>query len=282
MKRTIAMLLALILALGLAGCGGGAKTQPQTDAAETPDYETAELKNDACSVTVGVGSVSDGETVFTLKLDNSAESLVTFIVDAVGFNGVSLFSETFTAMELVEAGASADSTVTVDAATLAEYGVGAIASADFSVVAIDAGGQTVLEDTLHYALSDDAPVVPAEPERAQTIVDQDGVRVSIGSGHVDSFGDYAVLLRCENTTDADVQVTLEQFRYNGHEADEYSLFIIPAGSAGYAKIWISADVLALMELSVDELTELDFRLKAEQVELQTVLAETDVTYALEG
>ena len=282
MKRTIALALALLL-LALAGCGG-AQTDAQADAptASAPEAASAAAENEACRVTIALREQTDAAVTFGLTMENRTDAQLTVIADLVGFNGVLLFSETFTAMELVDAGASAETTVAVDLATLGEYGISDVASADCSVVAIDDAGTTVLEDTQRCVLrADAAPETPAAPEREQVLLEQDGVRLSIGGGHTDAYGDYAVLLRCENAADGDVQVSMEQFAYNGHEADEYSLFIVPAGGAGYAKVRISADVLALMGLTVDDLTELSFSLRAERLEPQTVLAEQSVTYALQ-
>ena len=279
-RKTAALLLAALL-LCLAACGA-----PAADDAAAPEPETAATEaatvsdpDGLCAATLTATRETAGDCTVSVTLENHTDGVVTFILDAVAVNGIRLYSESSGVFELVEAGRTLETSFAVAPAVLDDYGIGQASSVTVSALALTEQSENLLdaETTLRF---DDAAAdaVPAPLAQEQTVADADGLLVAVGGGHPDAYGDYAVLLRCENATDADIQLSLEQFRYNGHEVDDYIGFAVPAGTAGYGRVTVSADLLALMDLTVEELTEVSFVLRAERDGQTEPLLTQSVTY----
>ena len=282
MRRYIAVLLALVLALCLGACSFSTDKPPESapPATEAPAPESAAAENDLCRVMLAAPEENDAGYDFAVTLENRTDAPLTFLVEAKGFNGFYLFGESFGLFEVVEGGETRNVDFTVDKAALARYAIDRMDSASVAIRAFSEEDPEAMNGELRMVLDPDAPATARMTlEDEQTLVSSGGVTVTAGGARTDG-SDCVVTLWCENTADSDVLVSLEHVRCNGQDTHDFSGFTIPAGGKGYGRLRVDGDTLQTLGLAAEDVRELSFDLALEDAAGQTLAEAQDVNCAV--
>ena len=281
-KRYIALALTLVLALALAACSFSVDRTPE----ETPQADplrdfAATSENEQCSFAMTKPVENETNYEVGVRLENRSDAQMSFIVDAGGYNGFSLLNGDFGTFETVEPGQTRETSFTIDKGMLALCGVKQIDTMDVSVRAYLDTGENVLDGELTLRLNEPAQEpAPLALAHEAVLIDENGVRITIGNPTLDADAPY-VMLCCENSTDAELALTTENFRYNGGACTDYNSFLLPAGRTGYAQIRLNTDTLEQLGLAPEELEELAFDLRLETFADGTELSRQTVTYSVQ-
>lgn len=282
MKQYIALLLALVMVFALGACSFSTDKPPADTQEEQAKEYVSTSENELCRFSMTLPVEREMEYEVGILMENRSDEQMSFIVDAKGYNGYCHFNGYFGAVETVEPGQTKETSFTIDKNMLLLYGVEQIDTLGVSVVAFKGENERALDGEMTLFINDDAP----EADRLafaneQTLIDENGVRVTIGNPTFDAdAGTCYVMLYCENNTDADLQLSMENYTYNGGECAEYNSILMSAGEKGYDILWINTETLDRMDLTLDDFTELGFDLKLQDWNDLTVLNQQTVTYAM--
>lgn len=284
MRRYIAVFLALVMVFALAACSFSTDKPPadETPAAEAEPEYVSQTENEQCRFAMAAPVENDiGGYDINILMENRTDMSMNFIIDAKGYNGWYLFTEPFGAFETVEAGQTLETSFPIDKYTLAQYGVEHIDTLDVAVRAMQDDGTSVLDGVMTLNLTDGAK--PAEPlafEKEETLFDENGVRVTIGNPTFTDNGTCYVMLCCENSTDAELELSMQKFTYNGSVDNVYDSFRMPAGVKGYAILWMDPEALEQAGLALEDLTDYGFDLKLQDWNTLDILNEQTVVYKM--
>ena len=264
MKRTIGLLLALVMLLSLTACGMEPESsEPETstgaaptEASEAPVTEApteapktvyamendAIVDNDSCAFTV---TKVTSDQVYGMALEvlceNKTDKTLMFSWDMVSVCGI--MYDPFWAQE-VAPNEQAASTIYIDMLTLAEYGIPSVDEITFHLNIFDNENWRdeafVIDEFTIYPTGLTAGTV-TYPERQSkegetVIVDNENLTFIIES--VDSADPWQYTLQCylENKTDKNVMISWDMVSVNGCSIDTAWAVTATAGKAAYSTI----------------------------------------------
>lgn len=293
MKRWIAILLTLVLAMSLAACGGasskpedkkpsqstdaGTQTGPNKPAEPAKPAEPDEpsggvyvlkdctlVDNDQITVTVTGVEEKSGQINFELYLENKTELSLMYSLDRVLVNGY--LNDPYWA-KVVAAGKKANDAFSFDKNTLNGVGLLPIDELRFTLRVYDsedwAADNLLDEEFTVYPTGKTAETV-THPDRVKTdgeqvVVDNDKGTFVILSHDPYGFWGYTVRVFVENKTDSFAMFSWDDVSVNGLMVDPYWAVGIPAHSAAYTDI--SFSTADFEDNDIDKVEEIEFNLR---------------------
>ena len=299
MKRLIALLLAFVLMLSLAACGG--EKTPVTDDTQKPtesqnktdekDLEESEpegteptegetpkdeiaftevvvVDNEECLIKI-TGIEDDAMWGYTLNVyleNKSADQSYMFSVDESSINGVQC--ATLFATEVAAGKKANESLIFMD--DLKEYGVGEYTDIKLSFSVSDSEdwlADPVAEETVHiYPFGEDKAVqVVRQPQESdKVLVDNEYVTAIVTGYEQDEIWGYTVKLFLVNKTDKALMFSVSDASVNGFMADPLFAETVSADMCTFSSmIWSDID---LEENNITEIEQIEFKLQAYDLE----------------
>jgi len=284
MKRTIAMILALVLAMSLTACGGfsggevqepanvstgdHAEDQQQGDQAETPEEPTeaeitiseAVLVDEAGVKITARSFVPDGYAGPEIKLliENNSGKNLTFQCRYAAVNGYMV--ETILSVDVVN-GKKANESLSLMNISLEACGIEAIADIEVSFHIFDTDGwenyldtdavqiKTSIADTFEHTYDDSGALA----------YEGNGVKIMVkGSKEATSVLGPGIVFYIVNTGDKDVIVQARDVSVNGFMVNSSSFCEIVAGKRAVSTLTFLKETLAENEITAIENVELSF------------------------
>ena len=263
MKRycVIALLLALVTALMLTGCGGDA--QPETEAPTESNAHEGEniclFENDACSYTLlGSSENALGDYIWNVQLVNKTAQTLVFSMDHVYLNDCKL--DPYWATE-VAAGQTVQSAVTWSCSAMVACELTDRVRVDFVLTAYppESYGNNLAEAQITAYPKGEAAyfaeVRPAHPTDI-TLMDTDEYTVIATGLDPESDWGCTLSLYLVNKTGQDVLFRLDNARINGQYFDPGWLSSLAGGKRSFESIsWLQSDLAAK---EITQVTELSF------------------------
>ena len=290
MKRWLAVLLVLVLALSLAACGGSPAKPDDGNAPKTEDNTPADpqpadpepepepepepvyvlkdytvLDDENCTVTLTeIKDSAFGMLSFGIYVENKTEQTLMFSLDEVTVNGY--LNDPLWAVE-VAPGKKNNSTFDFSKDSLEKYGLLPIDELRFNLRVYDsedwAAESLVDDDFTVYPTGKTADAV-TYPERLkvdgeQVVVDNDKGTLIIQSVEPDGFWGYTLNVYMENKTDSDMTFSWDDVSVNGYMVDPYWASSCPGHSAAYSSISFSDSDFE--ENGIEEVEEIEYTLR---------------------
>lgn len=281
MKRLASLLLALMLILSLAACGG--ETTPDTNDGTNPSQSESnndEGKTDENKVSfTEVVAVDNAECTikiteidpdnmwgFTLKaqLENkSADKTYMFSVESAAINGVQC--DPLFATE-VAAGKKSNEEISFPGEELEENGVGDYTDIELTFLVYDSNdweADAVAKETIHiYPYGEDKATKFVREAQASdnVLIDNEYVTVIVTGYEDDEIWGYTVNLFLLNKTDKNVMFSVDEASVNGFMADPFYATSVSAGKCAFSSMAWSDTTLE--ENSITEIEEIEFKFRA--------------------
>ncbi len=281
MKRLASLLLALMLILSLAACGG--ETTPDTNDGTNPSQSESnndEGKTDENKVSfTEVVAVDNAECTikiteidpdnmwgFTLKaqLENkSADKTYMFSVESAAINGVQC--DPLFATE-VAAGKKSNEEISFPGEELEENGVGDYTDIELTFRVYDSNdweADAVAKETIHiYPYGEDKATKFVREAQASdnVLIDNEYVTVIVTGYEDDEIWGYTVNLFLLNKTDKNVMFSVDEASVNGFMADPFYATSVSAGKCAFSSMAWSDTTLE--ENSITEIEEIEFKFRA--------------------
>ena len=281
MKRLASLLLALMLILSLAACGG--ETTPDTNNGTNPSQSESnndEGKTDENEVSfTEVVAVDNAECTikiteidpdnmwgFTLKaqLENkSADKTYMFSVESAAINGVQC--DPLFATE-VAAGKKSNKEISFPGDELEENGVGDYTDIELTFRVYDSNdweADAVAKETIHiYPYGEDKATKFVREAQASdnVLIDNEYVTVIVTGYEDDEIWGYTVNLFLLNKTDKNVMFSVDEASVNGFMADPFYATSVSAGKCAFSSMAWSDTTLE--ENSITEIEEIEFNFRA--------------------
>lgn len=281
MKRLASLLLALMLILSLAACGG--ETTPDTNDGTNPSQSESnnnEGKTDENKVSfTEVVAVDNAECTikiteidpdnmwgFTLKaqLENkSADKTYMFSVESAAINGVQC--DPLFATE-VAAGKKSNEEISFPGEELEENGVGDYTDIELTFRVYDSNdweADAVAKETINiYPYGEDKATKFVREAQASdnVLIDNEYVTVIVTGYEDDEIWGYTVNLFLLNKTDKNVMFSVDEASVNGFMADPFYATSVSAGKCAFSSMAWSDTTLE--ENSITEIEEIEFKFRA--------------------
>ena len=242
------------------------------------------VSNSDCAVTVR-GFEEDGDDyVVLLALENKTDELARFNVVLRGVNGYSLNDMPYSAWGDVEPGDTLNTRLTFPKEEYAAYQLGDVDLLTLNVDVHNSAYDSYFDDAVSFRLNGKDVKDFQAPERMtfekeQTLLDQDGVLITIGNPTIDEWGDLVVMIYYQNTTDSDLMVDMDEAKANDFVLEYGGTMIsIPANCVGYDTYTVDDYDLEESGFTAADVTKLEFLMEAEfWDEFEPMFSET-VTY----
>ena len=281
MKRFASLLIALMLTLSLAACGG--ETTPDTNDGTNPSQSESnkdEEKTDKNEISfTEVVAVDNAECLikiteidpdnmwgFTLKaqLENkSTDKTYMFSVESAAINGVQC--DPVFATE-VAAGKKSNEEISFADDEREEKGVGDYTDIELTFRVYDSNdweADAVAKETIHiYPYGEDKAVKFVREAQASDniLIDNEYVTVTVTGYEDDEIWGYTVNLFLLNKTDNNVMFSVDEASVNGIMADPFYATSVSAGKCAFSSMAWSDTTLE--ENSITEIEEIEFNFRA--------------------
>lgn len=291
MKRIATLLLALMLILSLAACGGettnndgSTNVNNTTDNADqtTPSQEEitkgnenieneitftemVAVDNEECTIKI-TGIEADGMWGYTIKalLENkSADKTYMFSVETAAINGVQCDPIFATK---VAAGKKSNEDIIFTSNELKENGITEYTDIELTFRVYDSNDWTadaVAKETIHiYPYGEDkaAKFVREAQTSDNVIIDNDYVTVIVTGYEDDELWGYTVNLFLINKTDKDVMFSVNEASVNGFMADPFYAASVSAGKCAFSSMAWSDTTFE--ENNITEVETIEFKFRA--------------------
>ncbi len=287
MKRILALLIAMMMVLSLASCGGETASNNEDEpSSSSQDGEKIDLdlgednktdtekKNeitfeelvviddDACSIKI---TEINNKRGFSLKaqLENkSADKTYAVVLDSASVNGVQCDLYLWST---VTAGKKANETIDFSDLSFDEKDIGEFTDIELTFRVMDANGDTrdepIAYKTVHvYPYGEDkaAPYVREAQASDNVIIDNEYVTVTV-IGYEDSVfsSGYSVELFLQNKTDTEVQFWIENSSVNGFMVNMFThdMDVVSAGKCAFGSLYFNDE--SLEENGITEIEEIE-------------------------
>lgn len=239
--------------------------------------ETVICEKDGYKVTVKELSYDDSYYAFQLKLliENGTKKSLTLSTDgSVYVNNCSVGSSIY---EDVSAGKNANVTMNFYEEDLAEMGIEEIGTIKFAFSVYDEDYEDLVEKTVEIKTSEASKVKQTFVEGKTKLYEKDGVKVTMGEPVDDDYYGFRAPVYVENTSKKIVTVDFEETSINGFMADSAFCWIsyCAPGTLNTYDFTISEDDFDNND--IDKLTELEFTVAVEDSENYDSLGSKTVT-----
>ncbi len=280
MKRLTSLLLALMLILSLAACGG--ETTPDTNDGTNPSQsesnndegktdndvsfnEVVAVDNAECTIKITEIDL-DNMWGFTLKaqLENkSTDKTYMFSVESAAINGVQcdpLFATK------VAAGKKSNEEISFPGEELEENGVDDYTDIELTFRVYDSNdweADAVAKETIHiYPYGEDKATKFVREAQASdnVLIDNEYVTVIATEYEDDEIWGYTVNLFLLNKTNKNVMFSVDEASVNGFMADPFYATSVSAGKCAFSSMAWSDTTLE--ENSITEIEEIEFNFRA--------------------
>ncbi len=283
MKKIMNLLLALMLMLSFAACGGEAAPGDQ-DEATPPQSESSndEVKteeneivfsemvvadNEECLIKItGIDPNSPSGLSIKVQLENkSAEKTYMYSLDNAAINGVQCFPAF--ASEVAAGKKSNDEILFFsDREKLEKNGVGDYTDIELTFRVYDSNdwfADAVAKETVHiYPYGEEKAVqFVREPQATDNVmIDNEYVTVVVTGYEEDEIWGYTVQLFLLNKTDTNVMFSVDKASVNGYMADPFYAESVSPGNCAFSSMsW--SDTL-LEENGIKDIEEIEFKFRA--------------------
>ena len=270
---------------GSTGGGDDPAVAEETAApAQEDDGPVAIHEDDYCSIRYrGMEEKSDCYYIL-LTIENKLDQVLTFELDADGFDGYRTTTFRDMSFEEVEGEDTQNVRFEIEKYTLDHYGIESFQTVHFTIEATDDDYDTVMETEAWIYAETGAPAddfaVPARMtwENEQTVIDTDSVRVVMGKPRMEN--DQMLLpVYFENDNSDYVELNLRDCTLNGEMFYEYDDILMPANSKGYAILYYSDFDLEDVSVTFDTATEFGAHADITEWENYDTLFEEDILYS---
>lgn len=279
MKKTVRILLVLLLMFSLAACGSDTPDSPRGSSAPASDSgsaaadapaqkemtftEAVAVDNDLCTIRI-TGIDPDNLWGYTLNayLENkSADKTYMFSVSSAAINGVQC--DPLFASE-VAAGKKSNESISFSDSTLSDNGVGDYTDIELTFRVYDSNdwmADNAAQETIHiYPYGEDqasAYVREAQPDNI-VLVDNESVTAIVTGFDPDNFWGYAVGLYLVNKTDSDLMFSADDVSVNGYMTDPLYAVTVSAGKCAFSSMtWFDSD---FEQNQITQVSEIEFLL----------------------
>ena len=316
MKRTVALiLLSLMIASLLTGCGWGSQKKPKPEQTEAPVAEPANedevdpnaiveiedgtkeptysirdvllMSNRYCDITLL--EIEEGKENISVKLliENKCEQDMAIYADAAAINSIVVPTSFFTTVAHEK---SSRTSISFEKPDLERLGLKVVEKLSFKLVGSSAQNMDELfSETFTVYPTGKAPedVEDAklpEDEAGEVVYDnKNGKFVILGSEVDTTYNALVIHCRIENRADTEASVAWNMVSVNDYMFDPFWGIRIPAGASTYADIWLEELMLReRADVAPDEVEEITFTVEARDPAdwLTPALASKEYTYTI--